>query len=133
MLTHHTVFWKALSKRPLESKGQCSPTVLRTPNYRIDDPSFIVLTETKFSVAQIALRKQDLDPFRDAVNAFREQGCNVHLRDHRGNDFGGIAYPLTHHLRADVPEYPSEAGAIVHDAIVDDILAATVRKTICKN
>ena len=83
------------------------------PNYRI-------------VYAQIALRKQDLDPFRDAVNAFREQGCNVHLRDHRGNDFGGIAYPLTHHLRADVPEYPSEAGAIVRDAIVDDILAATV-------
>jgi hypothetical protein len=84
------------------------------PNYRI-------------VYAQVALRKQDLDPFRDAVNAFREQGCNVHLRDHRGHDFGGIVYPLTHHLHADVPEYPSEAGAIVRDAIVDDILAATVR------
>jgi hypothetical protein len=83
------------------------------PNYRI-------------VYAQVALRKQDLDPFRDAVNAFRERGCNVHLRDHREHDFGGIAYPLTHHLRADVPEYPSEAGAIVRDAIVDDILAATV-------
>jgi hypothetical protein len=85
------------------------------PNYRI-------------VYAQIALRKQDLDPFRDAVHAFREQGCDVHLRDHRGGHgaaFGGIDYPLTRHLRADVPEY-SDAGAIVRDAIVDDILAATV-------
>jgi len=85
------------------------------PNYRI-------------VYAQIALRKQDLDPFRDAVHAFREQGCDVHLRDHRGGHgcaFGGIDYPLIHHLRADVPEY-SDAGAIVRDAIVDDILAATV-------
>jgi len=85
------------------------------PNYRI-------------VYAQIALRKQDLDPFRDAVHAFREQGCDVHLRDHRGGHgaaFGGIDYPLTRHLRADVPKY-SDAGAIVRDAIVDDILAATV-------
>ena len=62
------------------------------------------------------------------MHAFREQGCDVHLRDHRGGHgaaFGGIDYPLTRHLRADVPEY-SDAGAIVRDAIVDDILAATV-------
>ena len=52
----------------------------------------------------------------------------MHLREHRGGHgaaFGGIDYPLTRHLRADVPKY-SDAGAIVRDAIVDDILAATV-------
>jgi hypothetical protein len=80
--------------------GKSCFLLLIDPHLLLTSSRLAVVSGNNFTIMfqQRTLTKLDVPPLQRIIRAFREQGGEVHVRDHRGASFRGALYPITARL-----------------------------------